>query len=58
MDGLALALTIPFAGTVLGAAFVFLMHDTMSGRLQRSLLGFASGVMVSASVWSLLLPSS
>ena len=57
MDGLALALTIPFAGTVLGAAFVFLMRDTMSGRLQRSLLGFASGVMVAAAVWSLLLPS-
>lgn len=57
MDGLALALTIPFAGTVLGAAFVFLMRDAMSGRLQRSLLGFASGVMVAAAVWSLLLPS-
>lgn len=57
MDGLALALTIPFSGTVLGAAFVFLMRDRMSGRLQRSLLGFASGVMVAAAVWSLLLPS-
>ena len=57
MDGLALALTIPFAGTVLGAAFVFLMRGAMSGRLQRSLLGFASGVMVAAAVWSLLLPS-
>ena len=57
MDGLALALTVPFAGTVLGAAFVFLMRDTMSGHLQRSLLGFASGVMVAAAVWSLLLPS-
>ena len=57
MDGLALALTIPFAGTVLGAAFVFLMRDAMSGQLQRSLLGFASGVMVAAAVWSLLLPS-
>lgn len=57
MDGLALALTIPFAGTVLGAAFVLLMRDTMSARLQRSLLGFASGVMVAAAVWSLLMPS-
>ena len=56
MDGLALALIIPFAGTVLGAAFVFLMRDTMSAQLQRSLLGFASGVMVAAAVWSLLLP--
>lgn len=57
MDGLSLALTIPFAGTVLGAAFVFLMRGAMSGPLQRSLLGFASGVMVAAAVWSLLLPS-
>lgn len=57
MDGLTLALTIPFAGTVLGAAFVFLMRDKMSGNVQRSLLGFASGVMVAAAVWSLLIPS-
>lgn len=57
MDGLTLALTVPFTGTVLGAAFVFLMRDKMSARLQRSLLGFASGVMVAAAVWSLLIPS-
>ena len=57
MDGLTLAFTIPFAGTVLGAALVFLMRDKMSGTLQRSLLGFASGVMVAAAVWSLLIPS-
>ena len=42
---------------MLGAAFVFLMKDKMSPRLQKSLLGFASGVMVAASVWSLLIPS-
>lgn len=57
MNGLFLALTIPFAGTVLGAAFVFLMRDKMGDKLQRSLLGFASGVMVAAAVWSLLIPS-
>lgn len=57
MNGLSLALSIPFAGTVLGSAFVFLMRDKMSGTLQRSLLGFASGVMVAAAVWSLLIPS-
>lgn len=56
-DGLPLVLSIPLAGTVLGAAFVFLMRDTMQERLKRSLLGFASGVMVAASVWSLLIPS-
>ena len=50
-------LLIPFLGTMLGAAFVFLMKDEMSPRLQKSLLGFASGVMVAASVWSLLIPS-
>ena len=44
-------------GTMLGAAFVFLMKGAMSLRLQKSLLGFASGVMVAASVWSLLIPA-
>lgn len=57
MSGLITALIIPFAGTVLGAAFVFLMRDSMKGNMQRMLLGFASGVMVAAAVWSLLLPS-
>ena len=42
---------------MLGAAFVFLMKGAMSLRLQKSLLGFASGVMVAASVWSLLIPA-
>ena len=42
---------------MLGAAFVFLLKDEMSPRLRKSLLGFASGVMVAASVWSLLIPS-
>jgi ZIP family zinc transporter len=42
---------------MLGAAFVFFMRDDMSPRLQKSLLGFASGVMVAASVWSLLIPA-
>lgn len=57
MNGLITALIIPFAGTVLGAAFVFLMRDSIKGTLQRMLLGFASGVMVAAAVWSLLIPS-
>ena len=42
---------------MLGSAFVFMMKDEMSPRLQKSLLGFASGVMVAASVWSLLIPA-
>ena len=52
-----IGLLIPLLGTMLGAAFVFLMKDGMSPRLQKSLLGFASGVMVAASVWSLLIPA-
>ena len=51
------ALLIPFAGTALGSAFVFFMRKEMPDRLQKILLGFASGVMVAASVWSLLIPS-
>ncbi|MBQ9309599.1 MAG: ZIP family metal transporter [Bacteroidales bacterium] len=52
-----MALLIPFAGTALGSAFVFFMRRDMPAVLQKALLGFASGVMVAASVWSLLIPS-
>lgn len=51
-----LTLLIPFLGTVLGSAFVFFMKRGMPVLAQKSLLGFASGVMVAASVWSLLIP--
>ena len=44
---------IPFLGTTLGAACVFFMKKTLSDTIQRSLTGFAAGVMVAASVWSL-----
>ena len=54
---LLIGLLIPLLGTMLGSAFVFMMKDEMSARLQKSLLGFASGVMVAASVWSLLIPA-
>ena len=54
---LVLGLIIPLLGTMLGSALVFLMRDQMSPRLQKSLLGFASGVMVAAAVWSLLIPA-
>ncbi|MDY4888264.1 MAG: ZIP family metal transporter [Sphaerochaetaceae bacterium] len=53
----ALGLAIPLLGTTLGAAMVFFLRKEMSTELQRLLLGFASGVMIAASVWSLLLPS-
>jgi len=57
MTTLLVGLLIPLFGTMLGSACVFLMKDGMSDRLQKTLLGFASGVMVAASVWSLLIPS-
>ena len=52
-----LGIMIPFLGTALGAACVFFMKGSMSDTLQRILTGFAAGVMVAASVWSLLIPA-
>ena len=57
MTGTAFGLLIPLLGTVLGSAFVFFMKNEMPARLQKALLGFASGVMVAASIWSLIIPS-
>ena len=57
VNAVAIGLLIPLLGTMLGSAFVFLMKEDMSVRLQKSLLGYASGVMVAASVWSLLIPA-
>ena len=53
----AIGVLIPLLGTMLGAASVFFMRGDMPPRLQKALLGFASGVMVAASVWSLLIPA-
>lgn len=50
-------LLLPALGTMLGAAVVLFLKDSFAQRMQRVLLGFASGVMVAASVWSLLIPS-
>lgn len=50
-------LLIPFAGTSLGAACLFFVRDTMNINLQKALIGFAAGVMVVATVWSLLIPA-
>lgn len=54
---LLFGLLLPFLGTSLGSAMVFLLRDTIAPQLQKLLLGFASGVMMAASVWSLLIPS-
>ena len=48
---------IPFAGTSLGAAMVFFMKTSLNEQVSRALTGFAAGVMVAASIWSLLIPS-
>ena len=50
-------ITIPFLGTSLGAALVFFLKKQISGSLQKILTGFAAGVMVAASFWSLLQPA-
>ena len=52
-----LGIMIPFFGTAAGAACVFFMKRTARGGIERVLLGFAGGVMVAASVWSLILPA-
>lgn len=57
MTILTIGLLLPLLGTMIGSAFVFFMKEEMAVRLQKSLLGFASGVMVAASVWSLLIPA-
>lgn len=50
-------LLIPFLGTTLGAAGVFFMKKELGKQLERALTGFASGVMVAASIWSLIIPA-
>lgn len=57
MKELILGLALPVIGTTVGAAFVFFIKDKIPGYVQKALLGFASGVMIAASVWSLLIPS-
>ena len=54
---IAACILIPLAGTMAGAAMVFLMGNKLDSRIEKLLLGFASGVMVAASVWSLLIPA-
>ena len=54
---LTMGLLIPFLGTSLGSAMVFLMKNKINKKVEKILLGFASGVMIAASVWSLLIPS-
>ena len=55
--GVILGILIPLIGTSLGAAMVFVLKKNISGSLQKILTGFAAGVMVAASFWSLLEPA-
>lgn len=57
MTGTIIGLLLPLAGTTLGAACVYLMRHRMKPLLEKTLMGFAAGVMVAASVWSLLIPA-
>ena len=54
---LCIGLLIPFLGTTLGSAMVFFMKNSMDKKVEKILLGFASGVMMAASVWSLIIPA-
>ena len=50
-------LLIPFLGTTLGSGLVFLMKNKINKKIEKLLLGFASGVMIAASIWSLIIPA-
>ena len=57
MNTLIVGLLIPFIGTSAGAACVFFLRRELSVSIQRALTGFAAGVMVAASIWSLIVPA-
>ena len=57
MEVILIGVTIPFIGTILGSLLVFFMKNTISEKVEKILLGFASGVMIAASIWSLINPS-
>ena len=56
-SNILLGIMIPFIGTTLGSAMVFFMKDNINAKIEKTLLGFAAGVMIAASVWSLLIPA-
>lgn len=57
MQNIIIGLLIPFIGTTLGSAMVFLLKDKINNKLEKILMGFASGVMIAAAIWSLIIPS-
>ena len=57
MQIILIGITIPFLGTILGSFLVFFMRKTLNEKVEKILLGFAAGVMIAASIWSLITPS-
>ena len=57
MNTAAIGLSIPFLGTSLGAALVFFLRDKLKPSVEKMLTGFAGGVMIAASIWSLIIPA-
>ena len=57
MKEIILSAFIPFIGTTLGSAMVFFMKDKINDKIQKILIGFAAGVMIAASIWSLIMPA-
>ena len=52
-----LTILLPFVGTVIGSGLVFFLKNKMNSKVQKVLLGFAAGVMIAASIWSLIMPA-
>lgn len=57
VNAIIIALLLPFVGTTAGAACIFFMRHGVGSQIRKLMLGFAAGVMVAASVWSLIIPS-
>ena len=54
---ITIGILLPFIGTTLGSALVYIMKNKIKNEIERFILGFASGVMIAASIWSLLIPA-
>ena len=57
MFNLCIGILLPFLGTALGSFFVFFLRNKINNKLEKVMLGFAAGVMLAASVWSLIIPA-
>ena len=57
MLNLSIGILLPFIGTTLGSMFVFFLRNRLNSQLEKLMLGFAAGVMMAASVWSLIIPA-